>query len=226
MTADATLPPASPGPPPRLRLTLATKVTLLRLLGIPVFIAMMVYYRLSLSGDLPREEYRTAAMVLFLMVALSDALDGYLARSRGEITRLGATLDPLADKLLLWSAIATLTAPGRPALQPQLPVWLALVVFSRDALLGIGAYVLHHHGIQVEIRPTLTGKAGTALQMACVIAALAVCPVALVRWLALAAAAATLLSGVQYVHRGWRSMRAPPVLPTGRSGAGSAPPAP
>ncbi|MBU4458958.1 MAG: CDP-alcohol phosphatidyltransferase family protein, partial [Verrucomicrobia bacterium] len=68
------------------RLTLATKVTLLRFLGIPIFVLMMVYYVLGLREGAADERYRIAALVTFLAVALTDALDGYLARSRGEIT--------------------------------------------------------------------------------------------------------------------------------------------
>lgn len=222
MTADVPLASSvggAGGAPPPLRLTLATRVTLLRFLGIPVFVAMMVYYRLSLAGGAPEEGYRSVALLVFLMVAITDALDGFLARSRGEITRLGAILDPMADKLLLWSAIATLTAPGQPALRPQLPVWFALIAFSRDALLGVGAFALRHHTGALEIRPTLIGKAATALQMASVVAALAALRPAMVTALAAASAAGALISAAQYVHRGLRSLRAPPVLPPGRGNA-------
>ncbi|MCX7818872.1 MAG: CDP-alcohol phosphatidyltransferase family protein [Kiritimatiellae bacterium] len=208
-------PPADAAAAP-LRLTLATKVTLLRFVGIPVFVSMMVYYRISLSGGAPQPGFRWAAFVVFLVVALTDALDGFLARSRGEISRLGALLDPLADKLLLWSAILTLTAPGQPGLQPQLPVWFALIAFSRDLLLAIGAGALHHHTGPVEIRPTLVGKAATALQMACVVAALGALPSRLVGGLAAVSAAGLVVSAVQYVRRGLRLLRAPPVLPPSR----------
>lgn len=215
MTAKPTAALWSGGSPPRLRLTLATKITLLRFLGIPVFVGVIVYYRLSLTAGAAAEGYRLAAFVVFLLIALTDALDGYVARSRGEITPLGAVLDPMADKLLLWSAIATLTAPAQAALRPQLPVWFALVVFSRDALLAIGAYILHHLTGTVEIRPTRVGKLATALQMACVIAVLAVFPTSTVVGLAAAAVAGTLISAVQYVRRGLHSLHVSTGCPSG-----------
>ncbi len=227
MTAEAPVAPSAPRPggvPPALRLTIATRVTLLRFLGIPVFVAMMVYYRLSLADGAPQEGYRSAALLVFLLVALTDALDGFLARSRGEITRLGAILDPLADKLLLWSAIVMLTAPGQPALRPQLPVWFALIAFSRDALLGVGAFALRHHTGAFEIRPTLIGKAATALQMASVVAALGALRPAMVSALAAVSAVGALISAAQYVHRGLRSVRSPPVLPPSRGGEAAARP--
>ncbi len=197
------------------RLTLATKVTLLRFLGIPVFVLMMVYYTLGLREGAADERYRVAALVTFLAVALTDALDGYLARSRGEITPLGKILDPLADKALLLAAIIMLTRPSLPALHPQIPVWFALAVISRDALLVLGAFVVHHLNSHVEVHPRWSGKLATVLQMGTVLWVLADAPARPFPWLAGAAAFFTVVAGGQYILDGIRqiehSHRAPPL---------------
>lgn len=204
--------PTAPSSIPRL--TLATKVTLLRFMGIPFFVLMMIYYGVSLREGAPDERYRIAALLIFLTVALTDALDGFLARSRGEITRLGSILDPLADKSLLLAAIILLTRPSMPELSPQLPIWFALAVISRDVLLVIGAVVLHHLSGHVEVQPRLTGKIATVLQMGAVVWVLAAGPYSALIGLAAAAAAFTLISGTQYlfdyIHQIDHAHRAPP----------------
>lgn len=196
------------------RVTLATKVTLLRILGIPVFVLMMVYYTLGLREGAADERYRVAALVTFLAVALTDALDGYLARSRGEITQLGKILDPIADKSLLLAAIIMLTRPSLPELHPQIPVWFAIAVISRDVLLVAGAFVVHHLNSHVNVHPRMTGKLATVLQMGSVVWVLADAPARPFLWLAGAAALFTVIAGGQYILDGIRqiehSHRAPP----------------
>ncbi len=188
------------------RLTLATKVTLLRILGIPVFVLLMIYYTLGLRADRPNEFLRVAALAVFVLVALSDALDGYLARSRGEVTALGRMLDPLADKGLLLSAIIVLTRPSLPALRPQLPVWFAGIVVSRDALLIAGAFIVRHFTGSVHIEPRWTGKVSTALQMVCVTWVLADGPSGPVPRLCAVTAGFALAAGVRYVLDGARQL--------------------
>ncbi len=185
-------------------LTAATRVTLLRILGIPVFVVLMYYYLDSLCRQQPDEMLRVAALGVFAAIALTDALDGYLARSRGEITRLGRILDPLADKALLLSATVLLTRPSLPALQPQLPVYLTASVISRDSILVLGYMVVHHYSGAIEVRPRVTGKISTFLLMVCIVWALAGGPSSPFHWLCRAAAVFTIVSGAQY---GWDGVR-------------------
>ncbi len=194
---------ATPGRP---LITLATRVTLLRILGIPVFVLLMIYYTLALREGADADWYRVAALGVFGLVALTDALDGYLARSRNEVTRLGKMLDPLADKLLLLSAVVMLTRPGMPELHPQLPVWFALVVITRDLFLVIGAWVILHMAGRVEVHPRLTGKAATFFQMLSVVGVLIEMPARALLALAGLAAGLTLLSGLQYLWDGLRQI--------------------
>src|SRR5207249_2310438 len=107
---------------------LANWLTVLRILLIPVFVSLLVYGK---PGP---------ALVVFVAAALTDLLDGYVARHHGLSSRLGAFLDPMADKLLLVSSFVTLTW------LKALPFWIAAVVISRDLILMVGALVIHMPG--------------------------------------------------------------------------------
>lgn len=150
-------------------LTLANKVTIARIMGIPFFVLLVIYYLTGLREGDPNEWERHAALALFVVVAATDALDGYLARRRHEITRLGRALDPLADKALLVSSLILLTRPSLPGLDPHIPIWLTTVVLSRDAVLIAGYFLIHHFVGHVEVRPRWSGKSATVFQMLTVI---------------------------------------------------------
>ena len=157
-------------------LSLANKITLGRILGIPVFVLLMIYYILGLQRGEPDEYLRWSALVMFVVVALTDALDGAVARSRNEITHLGRILDPLADKALLLSSLILLTRPSIPGLQPHIPIGFTLLVISRDVLLFLGAVIVHAIGGHVEIRPRIVGKLATFFQMLAIVWVLAAWP--------------------------------------------------
>src|SRR5260221_13452804 len=114
---------------------LANWLTTLRILLIPVFVTLLVYRR-------PRE-----ALLVFCLASLTDLLDGYIARSRGSQTRLGAFLDSGADKLLLNSAVVTLTY------LKVIPLWIGVAVVSRDLVLSGGVLVVHVAGRTVQPAP-------------------------------------------------------------------------
>lgn len=146
-------------------LTLANKITILRILGVPLFILMLVYYTMGLAQGNAQELERAIALMIFATLALTDALDGYFARSRNEITPLGRLLDPIADKALLLSGLILLTRPSLPGLTPHIPIWFTLLVISRDAALILGAAVIHVLVGHVEVKPRLVGKIATFFQM-------------------------------------------------------------
>lgn len=104
-------------------------LTTLRILLIPVFVTLLVYRRAGL------------ALLVFCLASLTDLLDGYIARVQGLQTRLGAFLDPVADKLLLTSGFVTLTW------LKVIPFWITAVVVSRDVVLSIGVLVIHVAGV-------------------------------------------------------------------------------
>ncbi|NKB25260.1 MAG: hypothetical protein GKR87_12965 [Kiritimatiellae bacterium] len=185
-------------------ITLASKVTIIRILSVPLFILLLIYYFLSLRRGEPDETFRMYGLIIFLGVALTDALDGYLARSRNEITKLGCILDPLADKLLLLSALILLTRPNLPELQPQFPVAFTLLVLSRDVVIAVGAAIVHALHGRVEVSPRIMGKLSTAFQMIAIVWVLAPFPDTYFREIIWATGIFTFISGVQYLFDGFK----------------------
>jgi cardiolipin synthase len=127
--------------------TVPNQITLLRLGFLPFFLILVFY-----------EEYRWALVVL-VFVALTDAFDGYLARSLHQKSALGAYLDPIADKLLLSSSFVTL------AMSKKIAWWLTILVLSRDVLLlTVAAVILIIQGYR-PFPPSLLGKATTFFEI-------------------------------------------------------------
>ena len=172
---------------------LANWLTVLRILLVPVFVTLLAYRRTGL------------AVLVFAAAALTDLLDGWVARRHGLQSRLGAFLDPLADKLLLTASFVMLTV------LKVVPFWFTVVVLSRDALLVLGTLVIHMVGARVYPRPTWAGKMTTFFQVLTVLVGLigyywgyrrVGAPLI---WLA---AAFTLISGLQYLVQGMRFLNA------------------
>jgi cardiolipin synthase len=166
-----------------------------RILLIPVFVGFAVYYAHSVRIHEPDESLRIAAMVVFAIAALSDLLDGWVARRFNQCSRLGAILDPLADKLLLLAAVITLAVSDWPA---PLPLWFVIVVLTREILSITGAFLVDHVAGKVSIKPHWTGKAATALLITT-----AGCSMIgwdnVVYWMAVVACIFTLTSGGIYI---------------------------
>jgi cardiolipin synthase len=130
--------------------TVPNQITLLRLGFLPFFLILIVY-----------EEYNWALFVL-VFVALTDAIDGYLARTLHQKSALGAYLDPIADKLLLSSSFVVL------AMEKKIAWWLTMMVLSRDVLLlVVAAVILIVQGYR-PFPPSLLGKATTFFEIALV----------------------------------------------------------
>jgi cardiolipin synthase (CMP-forming) len=146
-------------------MTLANKITIGRILLIPVFVAFAIYYAESLRAGQPVEAYRWAAIGAFLVAAVSDGLDGFIARHFNQRSRLGRILDPFADKCLLLSAILTLSLTPWPW---HFPLWFPILVIARDLLLIAGAILINHLAGKVEITPHWSGKVATFFQMCAV----------------------------------------------------------
>jgi CDP-diacylglycerol--glycerol-3-phosphate 3-phosphatidyltransferase len=140
-------------------MTTANKITILRILLIPVFVVEVLYY-----VETGNEVHRLVGLLCFAVAAILDGVDGYVARHYNQWSELGTVLDPLADKLLLVSAIVVLSFhhPGRFG---QIPLWLTGIIIGRDLLLGIGALVVRSVVGTITVRPRLTGKLATVFQM-------------------------------------------------------------
>ena len=100
-----------------------------------------------------------SALLVFAVAAVSDGLDGFLARYFDQRTELGAYLDPLADKLLLTTAYIGL------AVFQLIPTWLAVIVISRDVLILLGVAIFTLTQTEFEIHPSLWSKVTTCIQL-------------------------------------------------------------
>ena len=150
-------------------MTTANKITITRILMIPLFVAMAIYYGHGVRHGHAEEWQRAAAILLFALAALSDGLDGYIARHYNQRSRLGLVLDPIADKGLLLAGIVTLTFSNW---HYEFPLWFPILVISRDVVIVSGALLLHYLNGTVRVRPHWSGKAATALQMVSIAAAM------------------------------------------------------
>ena len=140
-------------------MTTANKITILRILLVPFFVVELVYY--VRTGN---EIHRLLAILSFAVAAICDGVDGYIARHYNQISELGKILDPLADKLLLVSAIVTLSFDNTPHFR-QIPLWLTGTIIGRDLLLGIGTVVIRFVVGKITVHPRLSGKVATVFQM-------------------------------------------------------------
>jgi cardiolipin synthase len=189
-------------------MTTANKITILRILLIPFFVVELIYY--VRTGN---EIHRLLAILSFAIAAILDGVDGYIARHYNQISELGKILDPLADKLLLVSGIVALSFEHGNFLG-QIPLWLTGTIIGRDLLLLFGYIIIQHTVGKVIVRPHITGKTATVLQMAVVIWILLKWDVGQgVLWLkyvTLGAAIFTGVSGLLYVLDGIKQLGSHP----------------
>lgn len=143
-------------------MTTANKITLTRIFLIPVFVMMAIYYGRSVTQSEPQEWMRLVTIMVFVTAAISDGIDGYIARKYNQRTQLGAILDPIADKGLMLAAILTFSFTDWGY---KLPVWFPVLVIARDILVIVGAVVMHMLTHQVKVKPSWAGKTATALTL-------------------------------------------------------------
>ena len=163
-------------------LNLPNVLTLLRILAVPVVVV-------ALLDGTPHGD--TLAAIVFALAALTDGLDGYIARSRDSVTTFGKLMDPLADKLLITAALISLVSLNR------LPAWVAMVIIAREfAVTGLRSIAADRG---VVIAASWMGKVKTVLQIGAVFALIIFNPAPL--WadiLVYLALAATVISGFDY----------------------------
>jgi cardiolipin synthase len=167
-------------------LNLPNTLTVLRILLVPVLVQLLV------------QERYVAAIVVFAVAGFTDGLDGFIARRWDRRTRVGAFLDPLADKLLVVSSVVMLAHHG------LLPVWLASAIVGRDVVIVSGVFAFRIVTGRFEVAPSRLSKMNTVAQIVLVLLVLmdGAGVVGLARWLPflfLVVLGTTLASGVQYV---------------------------
>jgi cardiolipin synthase (CMP-forming) len=185
-------------------MTTANKITIFRILLVPFFIVQLLYY--VRTGD---EWNWLLALLSFAFAALADGLDGYIARHYNQRSELGAILDPLADKLLLVSAIILLSLDHGDYFA-RIPLWLTGTIIGRDVILLIGFLVLHYTVGKIPVRPRITGKIATVFQMGTVLWILFRWPEHALPFWFWGATIFTALSGVFYIFDGIRQLSASP----------------
>jgi CDP-diacylglycerol--glycerol-3-phosphate 3-phosphatidyltransferase len=192
-------------------MTTANKITIVRIAMIPAFVLMAIYYGQSIERGAPLEWQRFAAIAIFLVAAASDGLDGYVARHYKQRSALGAILDPIADKGLLLSAIITLSISNWSDIDPdygRFPAWFPVLVITRDAVILVGAGVLHLLNGKVHVKPSWTGKVATVLQMAAIAWVMLQLHFLSLLYIVIAAGVFTFISGIIYVTDGVRQLQA------------------
>ncbi len=136
-------------------MNLANKLTMVRIFLVPIFMIVLL-------NKIPYGMYIAAA--IFTVAAITDTLDGYIARSRNQITKLGKFMDPLADKLLVTAALVSLVEMNK------LPAWIVIVIISREYVISVLRAVAASEGI--VIAASWWGKLKTLSQIIAIISIL------------------------------------------------------
>ncbi|MSP38914.1 MAG: CDP-alcohol phosphatidyltransferase family protein [Deltaproteobacteria bacterium] len=187
-------------------LNLPNTLTLLRILTIPFFLECLAYH------------LYWEALVIFAIGGLTDFLDGLAARWMNQQTALGAYLDPVADKLLVFTSFGMLGSIG------GIPPWLAIVVVLRDVFIVVGYGIVYFLVSEtLEVRPSRLGKWSTTFQLLTLAVALALLhdpklfSADVLTFFVGLTALTTLVSGAQYLYRGllWLQVKAPSITPPG-----------
>ena len=194
-------------------------LTTLRLLLLPVFFYLLILAAPPRAGMIASgsNRYREAALVVFVIMAITDKLDGTLARRLNQVTKLGTFLDPTADKLLITGGRLLLCMPRLAPAGMFIPWQVLWGVFQKDVCVLIGAAVVKHKLGKVEINANLPGKINTVVEISVVIATL-LAP----EWIAISPAfaafflwslwhltvLATAWAGIGYSCEGARQLRA------------------
>ena len=195
-----------------MKLSWASRITIARILLIVPFIICMLKINNTALSESTRDLMRYIATFVFLIMATSDAIDGFLARRNRQVTKLGAFLDPTADKLLMTSACLLLASQRGHVAGFTLPVTVVVLIISKDLLLLIGFIILYLITSQVRIVPVLIGKIATVLQLSMVAGILIAPEVSTVlpgwiwalRGLWWSAAATAILATLIYIRNGSR----------------------
>jgi CDP-diacylglycerol--glycerol-3-phosphate 3-phosphatidyltransferase len=192
-------------------MTTANKITVVRILMIPVFVTLAIYYGESIQEGNPQDWMRFTAIAVFLLAAISDGLDGYVARRYNQRSSLGMILDPIADKGLLLSGIITLSISNWSQVDPhygKFPAWFPVLVITRDAVILLGSALLHVLNGTMRVRTSWTGKVATVLQMAAIAWVMLQMRIPPLIYIVFAAGIFTLVSGMIYLRDGFRQLSA------------------
>lgn len=191
-------------------LSWANRITILRILLIAPFVCCMLQINDADLSERIRHLVRYSAVAIFFLMAISDCIDGYLARKNGQTTKLGSFLDPTADKLLITSASLLLASHHAGIAGFILPPTVVVLIIGKDVLIFIGFLIVYFLTGKVCVVPAFAGKASTALQLS-MVAAILIAPevsaafqwwVYFVQVLWWSAAGAAVLATLVYIRTG------------------------
>lgn len=146
-------------------MTFASKITVARILLVPVFAMLAVAYGNSVRLGQPDEPLRWWALAVFVTASATDGIDGWIARRFNQKSKFGAFIDPIADKSLLLTGVVTLSLVDWGSIGWRLPLWFAALVFLRDCVILGGIVILYSGHRKVRISPHWSGKICTVTQM-------------------------------------------------------------
>lgn len=171
-------------------MNLANKISIARVILIPFFIAAIAYSRMDI------------ALLFFIVAIISDGVDGFIARTQNQKTKLGTILDPVADKLLLISAFVCLSLAKSVPPELALPPYVPIIVISRDVIIVIGSVMIHVITGDVKVTPSSVGKITTFFQMMTIVSVLVGFKFSYIVWNI--AIILTIISGIDYIVKGSR----------------------
>jgi CDP-diacylglycerol--glycerol-3-phosphate 3-phosphatidyltransferase len=155
-----------------MKLSWASRITILRILLIIPFVSFMLKINDPVLSPDAQQAMRYVSTVIFLTMAVSDGVDGYLARRKKQITKFGAFLDPIADKLLMTCACLLLASQRGHVEDFLLPPTVVVLIIGKDLFLLIGFTIVYLITSRVCIAPVFVGKLATTLQLSMVAAIL------------------------------------------------------
>lgn len=171
-------------------MNLANKISIARIILIPFFIASITYDRMDL------------ALIFFGLAILSDGVDGFIARTMNQKTKLGTILDPVADKLLLMSAFICLAVVKNVPPDLAIPPYVPIIIISRDFMIVLGSVIIHLIRGDLKVSPSVIGKITTFFQMFTIVGVLIHFRYSSFLWNL--AVLLTVASGIDYLIKGSR----------------------
>ena len=151
-----------------MKLSLASRITIFRILLIVPFVSFMLKTNDPALSTGAQNAMRYVSIIIFLVMAISDGIDGYLARIKKQVTKLGAFLDPIADKLLMTCACLLLASERGHVRDFMLPPTVVVLIIGKDLFLLLGFTVVYLITSKIHIVPVFIGKLATALQLSMV----------------------------------------------------------
>ena len=184
-------------------MNLANRLTMLRILLVPAFVAALLYYT-------PETNYfYFIALASFFIACATDGLDGYLAKKMNEKTEFGAYMDPLADKLLLLSGFLSLSLMHHLPDEMRVPAWVTLPIITRDVVILVGSLIVFMATGNLRAKPLFIGKLTTVAQMLTLSLSLVMAPFIIREIFNFLTVGLTVWSGALYMRMGGRMFQEP-----------------